>query len=221
MISDIQNGEIGSSVRAKLNQAIADINGIPTQLAAKLDITNFNWATIPNKPSTFPPSTVNWADIANKPSTFPPDTTNLVTRNKVVTSTNTSVSNTTLAPITGLSFSVSANTFYEVKIWLRVSGTAGASGIKWSVSTPSGTVGLVEHLNSTDPAQDFGYTNSIGVIFSNPLAANMTASVVMFITVRFFVSATSGAFQLNFAKDTSSANPIQALSGAILEWRAI
>jgi len=59
VINSIGNGEAGLSVREKLNQAIAQLNAAPTtlDLAEKLDTSAFNWAGIPDKPSTFPPNT--------------------------------------------------------------------------------------------------------------------------------------------------------------------
>lgn len=201
MISDIQNGELGSSVRAKLNQAIADINGIPTQLAAKLDVTDFDWATLPNKPSTFP-SNSNSGNPWTK-----------------LSATQTSKQNSTaFSAISGLTFSIPDFYIYEVNFWIKIQATAGSAGVKWSTSAPAGSLGVVEIATSLAPTPTYlGINAASGGL---PVAASMPSSLLLVGNAKF-LAGDDGDFSLNFAQSTSSANAIIVLPESRLEYRIV
>lgn len=200
MISDITNGELGSSVRAKLNQAIAEINGLPAQLAEKLNIANFDWANLQNKPSTFPSDSAGW---------------------NVAHATETSKQNSTaLSAITGLGFDILdfVPTFFEVQIWLFIQGTAGSSGCKWSASAPSGSLGAVSLQSSQASNPIHAAINATTAAF--PAAASMPTTLALFGVAKFLVI-DDGSFSLNFAQNTSSPNAITVLPESRIEWRKL
>jgi hypothetical protein len=194
VISDIENGEVGSSVRGKLNQAIAEINGMPSQLAAKLDVADFTWDNLANKPNSG-----LW-------------TTAMATQTSKVNSSS-------FSPVTGLSFDIDdfIPTFYEVLFWLFIQGTSGTSGAKWKFAIPSG-LGVVSLQSSQQVAPTNQAINANGAAF--PTAANMPSSLAIFGYAKF-LSLDDGQFSVNFAQNTSTDDPITVLPESRIEWRKL
>lgn len=202
MISDIQNGEIGSSVRGKLNAVIGAINAIPNQLDEKLDLSSFEWANLQNKPLTFPSDSGNGSGWNSS--------------NAIQTSRQSS---TAFVAIPGLSFVIPEGvpTFYEVQFYVFLEGTAGSAGAKWSTNFPIGQ-GVVTLQSSQSPAPTNLALNAASGAF--PTAANMPSSLVVIGSAKF-LSLDDGIFTLNFGQNTSSPNPITVLPVSRIEWRKL
>jgi hypothetical protein len=114
-------------------------------------------------------------------------------------------STVTLAPVTGMSFSASANTTYLVEVIGAFTAATTTTGIALALDIPSGSIsGHGMHLISTSGVNGFDQiadNSNVG-----PTTGVRAANVNIPITARFIVAigATAGTVQLQFRSEVAA-----------------
>jgi hypothetical protein len=131
-------------------------------------------------------------------------------------------STVTLAPVTGLSFTASANTTYLVELIGAFQSAATTTGIALALDIPSGSVaGLLVHptstiaLGGTEQIADNATTGAT----SGVRAVNTNVPV----TARFIVAvgATGGTVQLQFRSEVAASAVTMKANLTAMGWRVI
>lgn len=132
----------------------------------------------------------------------------------VVATNDTNVANTTLAAASGLSFSVSAGSYYSFEFGVIMSVVSG-SGLKIAISTPNGSLRWAPGNNNTVG----GTTSNASVIV---IPTSVAAASTFAATILGYFSCTSqGTVQLQFAQQAAQASAVTIYKGSWLRYRTV
>lgn len=151
-------------------------------------------------------------------------TGNLTPSVDVVLSTDRTTTSTTLANVTGLSFSVDASSTYVIEGWIVYDVSTAALGALFSATGPASTSimsGLVMH-NTTGAASgtqsSAWYANDGGVTTTGSVS---TAGNIAHIKAVIKTGGTSGTWQLRYAMETAGAYSLTVKAGSTITYRKV
>lgn len=143
---------------------------------------------------------------------------------EAVLSADSSMSSTTPANVTGLSFTPVANHRYIVEAWLAHTANAIGTGVRCGITMPSGlNVAPVMISSANGSASVQGNNNSAGSGTTSSTSANSAGAVANMTFIRAMVLAGAspgGDVQVVVASELD-ANQVTVLAGSVLRWRDI
>jgi hypothetical protein len=129
--------------------------------------------------------------------------------------------NTTLQDITGLSFSMAANTAYLIQAYLIYTTTASATGSELGATGPASPtrVNLRGFIANTATAESSGVATAYGSIIANNSgsSSDRPSRVIGFIRN----GANSGTFQLQTKVETGISGTVTIKTGSVLTYQVI
>lgn len=132
--------------------------------------------------------------------------------------------NATLQNITGLSFSMAANTAYRIRFHLAVSTSATATGYEVGITGPTSPTGYfsIAYVSNSATAETSTITNSTtyGSIAANVNAGGATARPCEG-TILFRNGANAGTFQLQGKVENAVSGTVTFETGSFITWEAV
>jgi len=142
---------------------------------------------------------------------------------EVVLSSNVTTTLDTAVDVTGLSFSLAANSKYKARFTTRI-GCSGTGGVKFGYSCPVDTVASTSYIGSgaNTGAQTAAGGSSTGSALSS-LVFNAVAQSIGMYWVEYLIvtGATAGTFQVQFASTTAGQTSTVFSTNACLEYKKI
>jgi hypothetical protein len=128
---------------------------------------------------------------------------------------NNAVANT-IADVTGLSFSVTANKSYYFKFVIRYTAAAATTGSRWGVNCTAGLATNLTFISEYTLTATTSTRNAMVQAFDSPAASNASSIAAMNICIMegHFTPTADGTFIARFASEVSS-SAIVAKAGSI------
>lgn len=136
--------------------------------------------------------------------------------------TNNNATANTIADVTGLSFSVTANKTYYFKFVIRYTAAATTTGSRWAVNCTAGTAANLTMTSEYTLTATTSTRNAMVQAFDSPAAANATSVVAvnMAIMQGHFTPTADGTFIARFASEVSS-SAIVAKAGSVVYYQQL
>lgn len=134
---------------------------------------------------------------------------------------NNAVANT-IADVTGLSFSVTANKTYYFKFVIRYTAAATTTGSRWCVNCTAGTAANLTFTSEYTLTATTSTRNAMVQAFDSPAASNATSVVAvnMAIMEGHFTPTADGTFIARFASEVLS-SAIVAKAGSVCYYQQL
>jgi predicted hotdog family 3-hydroxylacyl-ACP dehydratase len=134
---------------------------------------------------------------------------------------NNAVANT-IADVTGLSFSVTANKSYYFKFVIRYTAAAATTGSRWGVNCTAGTAANLTFISEYTLTATTSTRNAMVQAFDSPATSSASSIAAMNICIMegHFTPTADGTFIARFASEVSS-SAIVAKAGSVVYYQQL
>lgn len=135
---------------------------------------------------------------------------------------NNAVANT-IADVTGLSFSVTANSKYYFKFVIFYTAAATTTGSRWGVNCTAGTAASLSLISEYSLTTTTTTRNALIQAFDSPAASNASSAALannMAILEGYFIPTATGTFIARFASEVAG-SAIVAKAGSICYYQQV
>lgn len=129
----------------------------------------------------------------------------------------TTLSSTTLADVTGMTFPVTNGLEYEFEFIVKYSASSTSAGSTWSSDFTAGTVQLSVHSPETSTTEDVHYQNAKNSSAMSASSAFTSGNIA--IIKGIYECTSTGTFKLRGAAESTFTITVQAVS--VVNWREI